>query len=325
MSKLFLISLKINYICNIIQDLFLKPKIFDLIMQKLLTLFFSLNVVFVMAQNPQDAEAIKNMCGCYEVDFQFAETFSPNADYEFHDNYLASGLEWVQLVEDEQGKIVMQHLLIVEDSLGKKFIVKHWRQDWLYENTDFYMYDTDRSWSFVQLPKEQVKGQWTQKVYQVDDSPRYEGSASWVHIDGKHYWENTTNAPLPRRDFTKRSDYNLMIRTNRHEITEYGWLHEQDNDKILRSEAGEQLIAREKGWNTYTKVEDSRCQFAQDWWVENQAFWKEVRQEWENVFAQKQDLSLVKTVDDKPLFMHMFALKTEETDKIAPLITQFVK
>ena len=30
------------------------------------------------------------------------------------------------------------------------------------------------------------------KIFQVDDSPRYEGTASWVHVDGKSYWENTT-------------------------------------------------------------------------------------------------------------------------------------
>ena len=30
--------------------------------------------------------------------------------------------------------------------------------------------------------KKDVRGQWTQKVYQVDDSPRYEGSSTWVHL-----------------------------------------------------------------------------------------------------------------------------------------------
>ncbi len=80
----------------------------------------------------------------------------------------------------------------------------------------------------------------------------YEGSATWVHVDGKSYWENTTDAPLPRREFSKRSDYNVMTRRNRQEITDYGWVHEQDNDKVLREDS-DKVIAGEKEWNTYTK------------------------------------------------------------------------
>lgn len=278
------------------------------------------------AQNKEDNQAIKNMCGCYEVTFEFGETFSPDSTYKFKENYKSGGLEWVQLVEDEKKKIVLQHLLIVTDSLGKQSMVKHWRQDWLFENTDFYMFDKETSWKFVQLPKNQVKGQWTQKVYQVDDSPRYEGTATWVHVDGRHYWENTTDSPLPRREFTKRSDYNVLKRRNRHEITSWGWLHEQDNDKVLRGvNQGDKVIAKEKGWDTYKKVDDKKCAFAQQWWAANQKFWEEVRKEWAGVYAKNKDLQLEKAVDKKPLFMHLFPLKPEQTAEIKPVIEKFVR
>ena len=104
----------------------------------------------------------------------------------------------------------IQHLLVVGPP-DQQMVIKHWRQDWIYENTNFYMFNGDNQWQFVNKPKSEVKGQWTQKVYQVDDSPRYQGSASWVHVDGKSYWENITSAPLPRREYTKRSDYNVTI------------------------------------------------------------------------------------------------------------------
>ena len=142
------------------------------------------------------------------------------------------GLEWVQLVEDEKNKISLQHLLVVGPP-GGQMVIKHWRQDWLYQNTDLYIYDKNDKWSFVDMDKKDVKGQWTQKVFQVDDSPRYEGTSSWVHVDGKSYWENTTPSPLPRREFSKRSDYNVTLRGNRHEVTNKGWVHDQDNKKIL--------------------------------------------------------------------------------------------
>lgn len=265
--------------------------------------------ISAMAQSKkkQDREAIKSMCGCYEVTFNFAETFAPDKDYKFHDNYRSGGLEWVQLVEDDKNKISMQHLLIV----GPSAIVKHWRQDWLYENTSLYTYDKDRSWKHTELPKAKVKGQWTQKVFQVDDGLRYEGSASWVHQDGRHFWEGTADSPLPRREFSKRKDYNVMIRTNRHEITDYGWVHEQDNDKIVRSTADDKLLAEEKGWNTYVKVDDSKCKAAQDWWVKNEQYWSDVREVWDEIYASKTTLTFKGTVDNKVLFQKIFDLGDE--------------
>ena len=263
------------------------------------------------AQNKkkQDQESIKSMCGCYEVSFDFAETFEYSKDtaYVPSDVKHDKALEWVELLEDGKDKIVMQHLLIVGKPDDQQ-VIKHWRQDWLYENQDLYSYDADNKWNYVHLPKSEVKGQWTQKVFQVDDSPRYEGSATWVHVDGKSYWESTANAPLPRREYTKRRDYNLTVRRNRHEITKDGWIHDQDNDKIIRKEGQEDvLLAQEKGLNTYKKVSDSRCVAAQDWWKKNQESWALVRAKWDKVYNRNHDLQLNAKVDNKPLYRYLFA------------------
>ena len=278
---------------------------------KKVSLILMLAVLVMSAQaqkkkKNQDIKAIKDMCGCYEVEFNFAETFSPDKDYEYHDNYRSGGLEYVFPISESNDKIVLQHLLIVGDTM----IIKHWRQDWLYENTDLYTYDKDNTWKYQELDKSEVKGQWTQKVYQVDDGPRYEGSASWVHIDGKSYWESVAAAPLPRREFSKRDDYNVMVRENRHEITKYGWLHEQDNQKVLRAQE-DNLLAWEKGWNTYTKTEDSKCNVAQEWWNKHEAYWADVRVVWDELFASKSTVKIKKKVDDKVLFMQLFALQDE--------------
>nr|BFF40374.1 hypothetical protein BACY1_21790 [Tenacibaculum mesophilum] len=229
-----------------------------------------LSALTINAQNKKkkDRAAIKKMCGCYEVTFNFAETFNFSKDslYKPSKTKTDKALEWAGLIVDENDKISIQHLLQVGNP-ANPHIVKHWRQDWLYENTDFYMFNGNNNWLYKNKPKSEVKKQWTQKVYQVDDSPRYEGSGTWVHLDGKSYWENTTDAPLPRREYTKRSDYNVTERGNRHEITSYGWLHDQDNKKIIREEGEKDIvIAHEKGYNTYVKVDDSKCKAAQDWW-----------------------------------------------------------
>lgn len=273
----------------------------------------------------QEIQAIKSMCGCYEVTFNFTETFQATKDstYKASPTKKDFGLEWIELLEDQPNKLVLQHLLIVNDST----IIKHWRQDWLYENTDFYQFNKDKKWVFQKLNKKDVTGQWTQKVFQVDDSPRYEGTATWVFADGKKYWINTTDAPLPRREHTIRKDYNVLERRNIHQITNYGWLHEQDNRKLLRDVSNKDIeIAQEKGLDLYKKVENSKCMTAQKWFNENKAMWKNVRDKWQMIFDQDQDLELQESVNKKPLFKYLFDLKPtaskEETDRI---IDGFIK
>ena len=276
----------------------------------------------------QDIKSIKAMCGCYEVKFNFIETFSYATDsikYKPSKTKHDSGLEWVELVTDLPNKIVLQHLLITGQT--EESIVKHWRQDWLYENTNLYLFNKDQAWTFKKLAPKDVKGQWTQKVYQVDDSPRYEGTASWVHVDGTDYWKNTTDAPLPRREHTAREDYNVLKRRNIHEITKFGWQHEQDNDKIIRDLNGNDvLLAKEKGMDLYTKVDDTKCKLAQDFWKKNYAVWQKVRNKWEIIFDKNQSLALQKTVDKKPLFMKLFALKPDATQQdVDAIIDSFIK
>ena len=265
------------------------------------------------------------MCGCFKIDFNFAETFvfSEDEDYKKSKTYKSAGLEWGHLIVDEKNKISIQHLLIVG---SKQFptIVKHWRQDWLYQNTGLYKYDKNDKWSFVNMNKKAVKGQWTQKVYQVDDSPRYEGTASWVHIDGKSYWENTTPAPLPRREFSKRSDYNVTLRGNRHEVTNSGWVHDQDNKKIQKDDGSQFVLAHEKGYSTYTRVPDEDCKAAVEWWEKNSNKWKMVRDKWNSIYGLNQDLALKPTVDDKKLYSYLFSPEVVEKKDIESTIDMFL-
>ncbi|MGY8910005.1 MAG: DUF6607 family protein [Flavobacteriales bacterium] len=290
----------------------------------LLFLAISINA---QSKKTKDQNAIKEMCGCFEVTFNFAETFNYSKDstYKPSETKVDKGLEWAGLVTDNNNKISIQHLLQVGNP-AEPMIIKHWRQDWLYENTDFYMFNGDNNWTFEQKDKKNVKKQWTQKVYQVDDSPRYEGSGSWVHVDGKSYWENTTTAPLPRREYTKRSDYNITLRGNRQEITDFGWVHDQDNSKIIR-EAGKDdvVLAKEKGYNTYKRVADSKCKAAADWWVANNDKWQLVRNKWDEVYSRNTNLSLETKVDNKPLYKHLFYDDITEEKEINTIIESFVK
>lgn len=289
----------------------------------LIVLVFTTNA---QSKKVQDKNAIKKMCGCYEVTFNFAETFHYSNDslYKPSKTKTDTALEWAQLIEEDKNKISIQHLLQV-GSPSKPHIVKHWRQDWIFENTNFYMFNGNNSWNYEKKSESEVKGQWTQKVFQVDDSPRYEGSATWVHVDGKSFWENTTDAPLPRREYTKRSDYNITVRGNRHEITKNGWVHDQNNDKVIRETGKADIIlAKEKGYNTYVKVEDSKCKAAADWWKNNNKKWALVRNKWEKVYNRNTDLVLEEKVDNKALYKHLFSDEYTNEEDINKVIESFV-
>ena len=292
----------------------------------IILLFFAFFTAFSQSKKKKDIDAIKSMCGCFEIEFNFAETFvlSNNEDYQKSKIYKAKALEWGQLVEDSKDKISIQHLLIVG---SKQFptVIKHWRQDWIYQNVDLYRFFKENTWNYVELDKSAAKKAWTQKVYQVDDSPRYEGSARWVHNNDKSYWENFTYAPLPRREYTKRSDYNVMLRGNRHEIISGGWIHDQDNKKIIRSNSEDEPIAYEKGFSTYTKVDDERCIAAVKWWDKNKLKWKSIRSHWDEIYALKSTLELNETVDGKRLYTLLFNPSLSDEKETKQIIKSFIK
>lgn len=300
-----------------------------LIMKKIILTITGLSfLIFLTTLNAQvhkkaqDKAAIKAMLGCYDVSFKYTETFAPEVDYEKAYDYTSAALEWAQLVEETEDKIVIQHLLLIGDSM----IIKHWRQDWIYQAEDGYRFDRDNQWVYESSTADDVKGTWTQNVYQVDDSPRYSGRSTWTHVDGISAWYHKADSPLPRREYTKRDDYNVMKRGNRVQILDYGWLHEQDNDKVIRTDTLEdQLLVQEKGYNTYTRVPSEKCEYAETWWKDNKTMWQDVRAKWASVYDRKQDLKLHLKVEDKKLYEHLFYSNKDWTGaEIDTLIDQYV-
>lgn len=276
----------------------------------LFLLFIALNS---KAQNQssnyqKDKETIKKLCGCFDVEFKYKETFGYPKNYKLKDNYFNEALEWVSYEEQSDGSIKMQHILILDATM----IIKHWREDWSFENNTVYKYDKDYHWNRIQLSADKVKGTWTQKVYEVEDRPQYDGVATFNYFDGKILWESKVDAPLPRREYSKRSDYNVMNRYNRLYISDTGYLHEQDNKKIARHDGvADTLIAEEKGYNSYTKTKDSDCKAGIDWWEKNKVFWLDVRSVWNDLLPSLNDLSVIRKIDDKFLHDRLFAMNIE--------------
>ncbi len=278
-------------------------------------------VAGVQAQKVKDKQYVEKLCGCFEVEFKYAETFSPDEEYKYHNRErLSAGTELTFPVEISNKKIVMQHLLIISDSM----IIKHWREDWTYENPVTWKFEGDNVWTKHQLNPKDVKGKWTQSVWEVSDAPRYFGVSNWVEQDGKIVWQNTTDAPLPRREYSTRNDYNILQRTNRLVIdSEKGYIHEQDNKKIIRKDGKDELLAEEKGINTYVRKSDSECDAGRAYWEKTKDYWTLTRSVWDEYLATHDKVELKKQVDGKVMHEYLFAMaKDYAAGKLKPADTQ---
>lgn len=267
----------------------------------ILTLLCICSINGIVNAQTDGGKYVEKLCGCFSVNFKYAETFSPHENYKYHDREEMNATELVVPVEKDEHKIILQHLLVINDS----FIIKHWREEWVYESPILYEYKGDRIWQQKTLSAAEVKGRWTQTVWQVSDEPRYQGAGSWIENNNDVYWESTTDAPLPRREYKVRDDYNIMQRRNRIAITADGYMHEQDNKKIIRKGGVDDLLAEEKGYNTYYKMDNSMCASARRWWKENEEFWTVVRKDWNDIITEQKVVKLKLKVDDKVLNEHL--------------------
>ncbi len=253
----------------------------------------------------RDYASILSMQGEYRVDFAFDETVLLQPGYERHPAMRSGGNEVVIVVQDTPNRIVLQHIL-VDDKSGH--VTKHWRQDWVYEAPTRFEFSADQTWTVHALSPERTRGAWTQCVYEVSDAPRYCGTGQWTCDNGIAMWTSDSTArPLPRREYTQRSDYNVVIGINRHTITPVGWSHEQFNTKVLRRPDGSKLeLAREFGFNDYQKTHDIDFKPAYAYWKATQDYWATVRARWGGFLAQPPGLHLKTKIDGMAMIMPLF-------------------
>lgn len=252
--------------------------------------------------DPQrDVAAIRAMAGSYDVDFTFEETEILTSGYQKRHLHRSAATELVTLIEDTLSSVSLQHVLVVGGG-----VVKHWRQDWTFQDRELLEFRGRGVWERRTLSPEAVHCAWTQAVFGVDDSPRYEGYGRWTHDARGSVWESgETWRPLPRREYTTRSDYDVLVGVNRHRITAAGWEHEQDNVKLVLEPR--HLLVREHGLNGYTRTNAAETQPAAVYWQSTAPFWKEVRAEWARVLAAHDRLSLEVETADKPIHEPLFA------------------
>jgi hypothetical protein len=184
-------------------------------------------------------------------------------------------------------------------------VVRHWRQEWRYEPESFFAYEGGNTWTRRTVAPEARRGAWVQSVYQVDDSPRYAARGRWEHADGMSTWvSDETWRPLPRREFSVRKDYDVLVGTNRHTITPEGWIQEENNLKLAH--AAKRYLAREYGVARYQRIRDYDFGAGEKYYARTEPFWAEVRATWREIEARAATFTLRAPVDQAQLFVPFF-------------------
>ena len=262
----------------------------------------------------RDRRAILAMAGTYRVGFDFLEIVGFEPGFEPAEPYQSWGTEHVYVVEDTGEFISLQHVLIMtiiteEGETMGPFVTKHWRQDWTWQDPEAHTYRGFGTWARASRDEEQRRGRWSQTVWQVDDSPRYGAWGSWQHTPERSWWTSSeTWRPLPRREFSVRDDYDVLIGTNTHIVLPTGWVQEEHNVKTVLAGVGEveSRLAREIGIARYERIRDFDTGPGDEYWEATSAFWSQVRDYWERAMAADERIALKPEVDGQNLFMPLF-------------------
>lgn len=265
----------------------------------------------------RDRRAILAMAGGYRVTFDFLEVVDFRTEPKRERPYQSWGTEYVYVAEDRPDFISLQHLLVMriidkEGKVSEPFVTKHWRQDWSYEDRTLIEYQGRDTWQRRTLPKQEAAGTWTQAVYQVDDSPRYESIGRWEHSPVQSTWISAqTWRPLPRREWSVRKDYDVLIGTNRHTVVPTGWVQEENNLKaategtsVLR--ASQPYLGREYGVARYQRIRNYDFSAGDRYFERTRSFWAHVRGAWDKRFAAAPRITLTGPVDQGALFVPLF-------------------
>lgn len=265
----------------------------------------------------RDRAAILGMAGTFDVAFAFDETEALAPGYEPEEPYRADATEVVTALASDERHIVLQHVLLLRKHSGETDALKHWRQDWTFEDPELVEFHGQRVWERRTLTPDRVRCTWSQAVFEVDDGPRYEGFGRFVHSgegeSARAEWTSqATWRPLPRREYTHRHDYDVLLGTNRHVITKRGWQHEQDNVKYVL--AAQKNLVREHGFNEYKRVERAEADVAQRYLQQTAAFWEDVRAEWQKQLDSSPRLLVHQELSGKPLYEWLFPMADAESD-----------
>ncbi len=245
-----------------------------------------------------DRASILAMAGTFKVTFDMKETTPWRADYTPIPAKISGGHEVVRVIADTGRTIMLQHLLVVTDDKGKTFVIKHWRQDWVYEPATVLTYAGQGVWKLEDVPAAMRAGRWSQTVWQTDDSPRYGGWGQWTEEGGVRRWRsNWTWRPLARRDAVRHPVYDRYLGINRHSPSPAGWIHWQDNIKMGPVDGKVVPFVQEAVLNSYVRDDKFDVLAADAYWIATRDYWAAVRAAWDAAIAKGKGVKVAEVAE----------------------------
>jgi hypothetical protein len=255
-----------------------------------------------ITQFERDRRAILAIAGDYRATFDFLEIATYPAGLNRDRPYQSWGTEKIYVDRDEGTFLSLVHILEMrvvqaDGSISPPMVQKHWREDWQYQPTKLVEFQGDDHWQMRTLTGHDRQGQWSQTVAQTDDSPRYASLGRWEHSGDFSTWiSGDTWRPLPRRE-SARTDYQVLVGTNRVTVTAHGWLQEENNLKTVltpqrQPDATHPYLAREYGVARYERLRDADFTAATEYYARTRAFWDRVHSAWLDAFKHDATLTI---------------------------------
>jgi hypothetical protein len=261
--------------------------------------------------------AILSLAGCYLVDYSYTETKSlkpgTHRDERVYDvNKNRSVKEWITAEELSPTRLRLQHVLFatsLEGRLDPESLLKHQVEDWEYQPAFLYEFERPMTWSVK--PMARALEVWVRRITALDDGLRYQCAAPWSLSSAAPEWACANYAPIPGRETRDmgRKDYNTLERFTR--VIAYGpsWLERQANTKTIDDNGARTPLAEEVGKTWYVRLPDSECREAKAFTKRHRAFWKVLRETWDEVLDGKSRFTEFTPDNAPPRYARMHELE----------------
>lgn len=245
------------------------------------------------AQLENGRAAIRQMAGCYLVDYSYTESEALKPGYKrdvrvYDVNKTRSLKEWIYADEISPRRIRLQHILFATGPDGRVIEgseLKHQADDWEFGARFRYDYAGPVEWKVVPQDSET----WIRRVTNLDDGLRYQCASSFK-LDGEYpEWSCDNYAPIPGRETRdmSRKDYSTLQRSTRLVLYGQSWLERQNNVKTIHENGRRTPLAKEIGKNWYVRLPDSECHAMKEFVKPRTKFWSLLRQTWDQVLDGK--------------------------------------
>lgn len=264
-------------------------------------------------------QALEKMTGCFLVDYIYIETESLKPGYlrdsrVYDVNREKTVKEWIYLEPAGENRFWLQHILFATDRDNKlvpKSLLRHQGEDWIYDASFLYEFVSPRTWNT--RPLNGQSDVWTRKITNLDDGLRYQCAAKWKGETGYPEWSCDNYAPIPGRETRdmKRKDYNTLQRSTRLIVYGPSWLERQTNVKTIDEGPEKTPLAREEGKNWYIRLPDEECAPAIDFAEPRKAFWRVLRETWDEVLTADNVFVEREAGKDPPRYSRIFEIEED--------------